>query len=136
MSARPAQRACAPQDRYDANGFLLPLVTGFRPAAFPPANPDFGQIAGEHVIETFNCSGGKSTLKKRLKVTRALVVIVQEFGHVADQVEAIQSWAQVRGWSLMALPSCPSAGNVPSAGVAVFVRSECGVRAPQLGVHQ
>eukprot|EP00959_Pyramimonas_sp_CCMP1952_P002652 54618-Pyramimonas_sp.AAC.1 len=36
----------------------------------------------------------------------------------------------------MALPSCPSAGYVPSAGVAVFVRSECGVRAPQLGMHQ
>eukprot|EP00959_Pyramimonas_sp_CCMP1952_P082347 1720630-Pyramimonas_sp.AAC.1 len=36
----------------------------------------------------------------------------------------------------MALPSCPSAGAVPSAGVAVFVRSVCGVRAPQLGMDQ
>eukprot|EP00959_Pyramimonas_sp_CCMP1952_P179346 3749483-Pyramimonas_sp.AAC.1 len=95
-----------------------------------------GKDSGEHVIESFNCSGGKSTLKQRLKVTRALVVIVQEFGHVVDQVEAIQSWAQVQGWSMMALPSCPSAGYVPSAGVAVFVRSECGMRAPQLGMHQ
>eukprot|EP00959_Pyramimonas_sp_CCMP1952_P419574 8788282-Pyramimonas_sp.AAC.1 len=51
-------------------------------------------------------------------------------------MESIQSWAHVRGWSIMALPSCPSAGNVPSAGVAVFVCSECGVRAPHLGLHQ
>ena len=32
----------------------------------------------------------------------------------------------------MALPSCPSAGFVPSAGVAVFVRSECGLRPPPM----
>eukprot|EP00959_Pyramimonas_sp_CCMP1952_P329770 6904384-Pyramimonas_sp.AAC.1 len=72
----------------------MPRVTGFRPHSFPPAPPVMGEDSGEHVIESFNCSGGKGTLKKRFKATRALVVIVQEFGHVADQVEAIQSWAQ------------------------------------------
>eukprot|EP00959_Pyramimonas_sp_CCMP1952_P096669 2020745-Pyramimonas_sp.AAC.1 len=36
----------------------------------------------------------------------------------------------------MALPSRPSAGNVISAGVAVFARSQWGVRTPQVGLHQ
>eukprot|EP00959_Pyramimonas_sp_CCMP1952_P099700 2084680-Pyramimonas_sp.AAC.1 len=70
-------------------------------------------------------------LRKRLTATRASVIIVQEFGHVANQVEAIQSRAQVRGWSPMDLPSCPPASFDPSAGVAVFVCSECGLRPPQ-----
>ena len=58
----------------------MPSVTGFRPAAFPPSQPAGGQETGAHVIESFNCSGGKNTLKKRLRATRALVVIVKSSG--------------------------------------------------------
>eukprot|EP00959_Pyramimonas_sp_CCMP1952_P176501 3688787-Pyramimonas_sp.AAC.1 len=64
---------------------VLHSPESFRPGSFPPLKPELGKDKGEHVIESLNCSGGKSTLKKRLKVTRPFVAIVQEFGHVADQ---------------------------------------------------
>eukprot|EP00959_Pyramimonas_sp_CCMP1952_P438449 9179262-Pyramimonas_sp.AAC.1 len=31
---------------------------------------------------------------------------------------------------MLALPALPSAGVLPTAGVAIFVRSQCGVRVP------
>eukprot|EP00959_Pyramimonas_sp_CCMP1952_P260243 5441242-Pyramimonas_sp.AAC.1 len=36
----------------------------------------------------------------------------------------------------MALPSLPTSGSVPSAGVAVAVRDRLGLRPPTLGAHE
>ena len=88
------------------------------------------------LVETFNASGGRKTLKKRLATTMADVLLAQEIGHVASDLEALTSWSQGRGWRVLALASAPSAGVLPSAGVAVFLRDGHGLRRPQMGDMQ
>eukprot|EP00959_Pyramimonas_sp_CCMP1952_P399371 8367892-Pyramimonas_sp.AAC.1 len=62
----------------------------------------------------------------------ASVVLLQEFVHISEHVEAVASWCGVRGWRLMALPSLPTSGSVPSAGVAGAVRDRLGLRPPAI----
>ncbi|CAK0897826.1 unnamed protein product [Prorocentrum cordatum] len=86
--------------------------------------------------QTYNASGGKSSVKRGLTSTTAGVVLLQEFGHVADHVDALGAWCAGRGWRVMALPRLPTVGVVPLAGVAVTVRDSLGVRPPVLGVRE
>eukprot|EP00959_Pyramimonas_sp_CCMP1952_P145855 3053839-Pyramimonas_sp.AAC.1 len=107
----PADGACAKAPRPAGHGAgaptrcarkceeqwnLLPVITGFRRNALLPSQPFGALISGKHVAETFHFSGGKATSKNWLKATCAFVEIIQDCGHVADHVEAIHSWGQVR----------------------------------------
>eukprot|EP00959_Pyramimonas_sp_CCMP1952_P331197 6935610-Pyramimonas_sp.AAC.1 len=78
----------------------------------------------------------KHALKSRLRATAADILLAQEMGHLPDQIEAVTSWAQGRGWQMMALASYPTAGVLLGAGVAGFVRDGHGLRPPAVGTMQ
>ena len=94
---------------------------------------DGGEPPTVRCTESFNASGGKKTLKQRLVTTKADILLAQEIGHLQDQQEALTSWASGRGWRMLGLPSYPTSGVLPGAGVAVFTRDGHGLRKPDIG---
>ena len=87
-------------------------------------------VGGSHFVETFNANQGKQTLKKRLSCTKSFIVLAQEIGHHDWECEALSSWASMRKWQVLMVPGAPTAGKLPSAGLAIFVREGIGLRGP------
>ncbi|CAK0911250.1 unnamed protein product, partial [Prorocentrum cordatum] len=51
-------------------------------------------VGAEFSIETYNASGGKASVKKRLANTMASVVLLQEFVHISEHVEVVPNRVQ------------------------------------------
>ncbi len=83
-------------------------------------------------IETANTTGWRG-LKRRLQRTEAQVVFAQETRTMAGDVAARSQWALRNGWKSIWNPSTRGRRGGPSAGVAVFVREQLGVRPPPKG---
>eukprot|EP00959_Pyramimonas_sp_CCMP1952_P044759 934923-Pyramimonas_sp.AAC.1 len=79
-------------------------------------------MTSEHLFETFNASQGKRALTLRLERISALVVLVQEIGHLDWECEALSTWAGSRKWQMMVVPGKPKDGHLPSGGLAIFAR--------------
>eukprot|EP00959_Pyramimonas_sp_CCMP1952_P117771 2462147-Pyramimonas_sp.AAC.1 len=70
---RPADGACVGAmfaSEYDVNGQSIPLVAGCRPEAFAPLESLGGADSIVHATGSFNRSGEKRVLKKRLRAAR------------------------------------------------------------------
>ncbi|CAK0824103.1 unnamed protein product, partial [Prorocentrum cordatum] len=61
-------------------------------------------VGAEFSIETYNPSGGKASVKKRLASTMASVVLLQEFGHISEHVEVVPNRVQ---HALIDIPELP-----------------------------
>ncbi len=83
-------------------------------------------------IETANTIGWKP-LRRRLLATRAHVVLAQETRIGGEKMNQVSQWALRKGWKMLATEATigPKGGN--SAGAAIFVRAELGMRMPPRG---
>ena len=79
------------------------------------------------VAESVNCTCW-ATLKRRLRTATAHVVLAQEVGTFAEQIEARSAWARKHGWHSVWVQSKKCASGKPSAGVAIFARPEMALR--------
>ena len=81
------------------------------------------------MFESFNGSC-LPTLKRRLEVTQAVVLMAQETG-ITDELHAdVATWAGARGWHFLHTEAKPCRGGKTSCGAAVFARKEVGLRWP------
>eukprot|EP00959_Pyramimonas_sp_CCMP1952_P404783 8483303-Pyramimonas_sp.AAC.1 len=89
-------------------------VTGLRPGPCRRPQRTEPTIGGLYTFESLNEGGGKDTIQS----------------YHDDDIESFYTWCSVRGWKVMALPARAGRGHAVSAGVAVLVRSDLGLRAP------
>ncbi len=86
------------------------------------------------VAETVNATGW-GPLQRRLRTTRAHLVLAQETWILQGQLCAATDWARNNGWEAVMAPARVGEGGGASGGVAVFARKGMGLRYPTDGSH-
>ncbi len=116
--------------RPDREGFRDYIAPGFaQTSSTGGQRQDF-----ELTVESVNGTGWRA-LKKRLRHSRAHVLLGQETWVTQEMLPAASAWAKARGWKAIWAPATKGEGGGPSAGVAVFARDWLGLRHPQAGGH-
>ncbi len=93
-----------------------------------------GCEAFQLIVETVNTTSW-GPLRKRLRATRAQVVLAQETKIAECKRAEASTWAINNGWKMIAAPAVSGKRGGVSAGVAIFTRVELGVRFPPHGAH-
>ncbi len=86
------------------------------------------------VVETTNTTSW-GPLRKRLKVTHAHIVLAQETKVMIGKQSEVSAWALRNNWKMVAAPATKGKHGGASGGVAIFARSEMGIRFPVYGAH-
>ncbi len=118
-----------------------PHRDGFRDIS----TPGFEELRGGHggrdedeefnlEVETANTTGW-GPLQRRLAATGAHALLAQETWVLQCHVARASSWARRHGWDSAWSPAVEGPGGGASGGVAVFVRSDIGLRYPTVGSH-
>ncbi len=119
--------------------YPAPHRDGFRSIATPGFGEDAVPRAGDEpyslTFETVNTTGWKG-LKKRIKKSRAHVLLVQETWVDGQAMSSASRWALGRGWKSVWTPAERTAKGGLSAGTAVLARDWLGLRYPPKGGHQ
>jgi hypothetical protein len=119
--------------------YPAPHRDGFRSIATPGFGEDAVPRAGDEpyslTFETVNTTGWKG-LKKRIKKSRAHVLLVQETWVDSQAMGSASRWALGRGWKSVWTPAERTAKGGLSAGTAVLARDWLGLRYPPKGGHQ
>ncbi|CAK0849227.1 unnamed protein product [Prorocentrum cordatum] len=63
--------------------------------------------------------------------TRSQIVLAEEIRHHDWECEALSTWASTLMWSAMLVPGAPTEGELPSAGLGIFVREGVGLHGPE-----
>eukprot|EP00959_Pyramimonas_sp_CCMP1952_P143750 3009574-Pyramimonas_sp.AAC.1 len=100
------------------DGHAAPLHTGFRDT---PADDS------AHFFELFN-GNCRATLLERLRASNTLIVCAQEIGTAEAAAPGLQRAARAIGYRMLRSPSFERDRGSHSAGAAVFVRLELGLR--------
>ncbi len=85
-------------------------------------------------VESANTTGW-GPLQRRLMTTSSHALLAQETWILPSLVAHASSWARRHGWDSAWSPAVLGPGGGASGGVAVFVRSEIGLRYPTHGTH-
>ncbi len=116
-----------------------PHRDGFRAIATPGfaegVKPREEEVMHALTFETVNTTGWKGA-KKRMRKSKADVLLIQETWVAAESVSAASRWALARGWKSLWTPAERTANGGLSAGTAVLVREWVGLRYPPVGGYQ
>ncbi len=115
-------------------GFHGGLSPGFEDVEGELGHEDAHRKSPEGLkFETASATGTKG-LKKRIRLTRADVLLVQETWAIADTIPELKEWARRRGWTSRWCHANPGTmGGRPSGGTAILVRDHLGLREPDEG---
>ncbi len=146
-SAAPAAAAAAAEVPWskerpqDSLAYPEPHRPGFRDFFTPGYEPDevndeeaAEMEAFQLVVETANTTSW-GPLRKRLKATQAHIMLAQETKIMIGKQAEVSAWALRNGWKMVAAPAIKGKHGGASGGVAIFARSEMGVRFPVYGTH-
>ncbi len=121
--------------------YPAPHRPGFRDFYTPGYDPD--EVEDEEaaemeafqlVVETANTTSW-GPLRKRLKTTQAHIMLAQETKIMIGKQAEASAWALRNGWKMVAAPATKGKHGGASGGVAIFARSEMGIRFPVHGAH-
>ncbi len=83
-------------------------------------------------VETVNCTAWGSA-KRRLRCTRAELVLLQEHHLPQSRIADASAWALRHGWHSLFLPAAEGTGGGWRGGVAILARPHIGLGAPVAG---
>ncbi len=125
----------------DGLKYAEPHRPGFRDFATPgfeAADKGSGEDGDAELfqllVETAN-STSWGPLRKRLRKTRAHVLLAQETKLAEGKLTEASSWALRNGWKLIAAPAIEGRNGGASGGVAIFIRKEFGATLPSGSGH-